>query len=221
MWLWKWEPWWSLPKQAHETRWKALWAHDIYSISCCCLCDVDVIEASLAYVSIFPAFFGIVSVMNLLKFKVWAMSTRYSGWTLCRGPSLLEKGEWTEDLVLALGQGWELYPESVWPGASWIWQARARKKHGWVRRSQLAMESWKTESLRVGSVHPATVSKETLTVLQRTLKTLNIHLLYRPALLSFFPHQAIRWWFSFYWHWNNIWYFLKCYRCLLAGTKGR
>jgi len=34
-----------------------------------------------------------------------------------------------EELGLALGHCLELHPESVWPAASWIWQAYARKKN--------------------------------------------------------------------------------------------
>ena len=129
-----------------------------WDILMCCgyihhLQDITVIEASLLYVSIFSAFFRIVSVMNLVKFKVWAVFARYSKCALCRGPHCGRGVGLAEELGLALGRCLELHPESVWPAASWIWQAYARKKNVWVRRSWLAMESWEKESLRVGSVH--------------------------------------------------------------------
>lgn len=122
--------------------------------------DINVIDASWLYVSIFSAFFRTVSVMNLVKFEVWAIFTRYSKWALCRGPHCWRGMGLAEELELALGCCLELHPESVWPAASWIWQAYARKKNVWVRKSWLAMESWKKESLRVGSVHqPLSVRK--------------------------------------------------------------
>lgn len=115
--------------------------------------NMNVIEVSLSYVSKFSAFFRIVSIMNLVTFTVWAIFTRHSNWALCRGPPCWRRVGLAEELVLALACCLELHPESVWPAASWIWQAYARKKNVWVRRSWLATESWKKESLRVGSVH--------------------------------------------------------------------
>lgn len=146
--------------------------------------NMNVIEVSLSYVCIFSACFRIVSVMNLVMFTVWAIFTRHSEWALCRGPPCWRRVGLAEELVLDLGWCLELHPESVWPAASWIWQAYARKKN--VSQEELVsngiMEKGESQS---GQCSTTTVCKEKFTLLQRTplwrsarqsMVTLNIHL---------------------------------------------